>query len=125
MNTPQENPDGYARTSVVDRAKDLSGNLLIVHGWIDDNVHPQNSVKLIEALQSAGKPFEMMLYPRFRHGIWGRHYARMNYDFQMRLVHAPEGPRATPAPAPTESQPEAPTTNLGPSAPSGGARPGG
>lgn len=86
MNTPQENPEGYERTSVVAAAGNLHGRLLLVHGWMDDNVHVQNSIKLVKALQDADKDFEMMFYPRFRHGIWSSHYRRLNYDFQMRLI---------------------------------------
>ena len=87
MDTPQENPDGYEATSVVKAAKNLHGDLLRVHGWVDVNVHTQNSVKLIKALQDANKDFEMAFYPRFSHGIWSAHYRKQNYDFQMRLVH--------------------------------------
>lgn len=86
MGTPQDNPDGYASTSVVDAAGDLHGNLLLVHGMVDDNVHMQNSVKLIGALQNADKDFEAMFYPRFAHGIWSKHYRRSMYEFQMQLV---------------------------------------
>ncbi len=87
MDTPQNNPQGYDDTSVVAAAKNLHGDLLIVHGWIDDNVHTQNSVKLIKALQDADRDFEMLFYPRFAHGIWSRHYRRAMYAFQMKLVN--------------------------------------
>lgn len=86
MDTPQENPEGYERTSVVAAAENVHGRLLVVHGWMDDNVHPQNSIKLIKALQDADKDFEMLFYPRFRHGIWNDHYRRAMHEFQMRLV---------------------------------------
>jgi dipeptidyl aminopeptidase/acylaminoacyl peptidase len=86
MDTPQENPNGYDGTSVVAAAEKVHGTLLVVHGTMDDNVHVQNSVKLIRALQDADKDFETMLYPRFRHGIWSDHYRREMYEFQMRLV---------------------------------------
>jgi dipeptidyl-peptidase-4 len=46
------------------------GKLLIVHGTMDDNVHMQNSIQLIDKLQEAKKDFEFMLYPGGRHG-WG------------------------------------------------------
>ncbi len=69
MSTPQLNPDGYKETSPVGAAAKLSGRLLLLHGTMDDNVHLQNTVQLIYALQRAGKPFDMMLYPRSRHGI--------------------------------------------------------
>ena len=107
MDTPQENPDGYAGTSVVAAAKDLHGKLLLIQGWMDDNVHPQNSVKLVKALQDADKDFEMMFYPRFGHGIYNAHYRRLNYEFQMRLVEQggvperPETPADTIAPRPS------------------------
>ncbi|MDQ7014494.1 MAG: DPP IV N-terminal domain-containing protein [Planctomycetota bacterium] len=86
MGTPQDNPDGYAGTSVVAAAKNLHGNLLLVHGMLDDNVHMQNSVKFIRALQDADKDFEAMFYPRFAHGIWSKHYRRSMYEFQMQLI---------------------------------------
>jgi dipeptidyl-peptidase-4 len=86
MNTPQENPDGYNATSVVRAARSLHGKLLIVHGLIDDNVHAQNSLQLIEALQRTDRDFEMMIYPRSRHGIGGRHYQRLTLEFMQRAL---------------------------------------
>ncbi|MGE0141988.1 MAG: DPP IV N-terminal domain-containing protein [Planctomycetota bacterium] len=71
MQTPQKNPSGYAATSVIGAAKDLHGHLVLVHGTMDDNVHLQNTLRFAYALQVAGKDFEMMLYPRSRHGIGG------------------------------------------------------
>jgi dipeptidyl-peptidase-4 len=81
MNTPQENPDGYAKTSVVAAAKNLHGRLLILHGLMDDNVHVQNGVQLIDALQRANADFEVMIYPRARHGIFGPHYQKTVFEF--------------------------------------------
>ena len=69
MGLPQENPDGYGKSSVLESAGNLSGKLLLIHGTIDDNVHLQNTIQLIERLQKRGKSFEMMLYPKSRHGI--------------------------------------------------------
>ncbi len=70
MSTPQLNPDGYKAGSVIEAAKDLKGHLLITHGIMDDNVHVQNAIQLVYALQKAGKQnFELMLYPQSRHGI--------------------------------------------------------
>ncbi len=86
MNTPQENPDGYDRTSVVKAAKDLHGRLLILHGAKDDNVHLQNTLQLVHELQEADKPFEMMIYPQSRHGLHGQHYRRLMYEFIIRNV---------------------------------------
>ena len=69
MSTPDDNPDGYDRTSVLESAGDLHGDLLIIHGTMDDNVHMQNTLQMAWKLQKAGKPFEMMLYPKSRHGV--------------------------------------------------------
>ncbi|VTR93744.1 peptidase s9 : Peptidase S9B dipeptidylpeptidase IV domain protein OS=Isosphaera pallida (strain ATCC 43644 / DSM 9630 / IS1B) GN=Isop_1654 PE=4 SV=1: Peptidase_M14: DPPIV_N: Peptidase_S9 [Gemmata massiliana] len=90
MLTPKENPDGYAKSSCVAAAKELNGKLLIVHGMMDDNVHMQNSVQLADALQKTGKDFEMMLYPRARHGIGGGHYLKLQLDFIRRTMGANE-----------------------------------
>ncbi|MBC7771446.1 MAG: prolyl oligopeptidase family serine peptidase, partial [Pyrinomonadaceae bacterium] len=81
MGMPQENPEGYDKTSVVKAAKNLHGRLLLVHGTMDDNVHMLNSLKLVRALQAANKQFEFMLYPGSRHGVGGGHYRAMFYDF--------------------------------------------
>jgi len=69
MSTPERNPEGYANTSVIRAAANLSGHLVITHGVMDDNVHLQNALQLVYELQKAGKDFELMLYPQSRHGI--------------------------------------------------------
>jgi dipeptidyl-peptidase-4 len=71
MRTPQENEEGYRRGAPVNAAADLRGRLLIVHGTGDDNVHFQNSVRLANALQAAGKQFQLMAYPNRTHSISG------------------------------------------------------
>lgn len=85
MRTPRENPEGYQSTSLLPRAKDLHGNLLIVFGSYDDNVHPVNEMAFIDALVTAGKKFEMMNYPMRKHGIEDpaatRHLYRLMLDF--------------------------------------------
>jgi dipeptidyl-peptidase-4 len=86
MNTPQENPEGYKRTSVVAAAAQLHGRLLILHGIRDDNVHLQNTLQLVNALQRADKDFELMVYPNARHGIRGQHYQRLVIDFMRRTL---------------------------------------
>jgi dipeptidyl aminopeptidase/acylaminoacyl peptidase len=86
MNTPQENPEGYERTSVVKAAARLHGRLLLVHGAMDDNVHLQNTLHLAQALQRADRDFELMIYPGSRHGIGGRHYQRLVLDFMCRAL---------------------------------------
>ncbi|MBN2593200.1 MAG: S9 family peptidase, partial [Sedimentisphaerales bacterium] len=81
MDTPQNNPEGYEKTSVVKAAKNLHGKLLIIHGATDDNVHIENTYKFVNALQNADKKFELMIYPKSRHGIGGTHYDRLVADF--------------------------------------------
>jgi dipeptidyl aminopeptidase/acylaminoacyl peptidase len=69
MDLPQNNPDGYKASSPLNAAKDLQGKILLVHGMIDDNVHLQNTIQFMYELQKAGKQFELMLYPKSRHGV--------------------------------------------------------
>jgi dipeptidyl-peptidase-4 len=69
MGLPAGNEAGYADTAPRRAASDLHGRLLLVHGAIDDNVHPQNTLRFAHELQKAGKPFRMMLYPKARHGV--------------------------------------------------------
>ncbi len=69
MERPQDNPQGYAKASLVRRAKDLHGRLLLVHGTYDDNVHIQSTWAFANQLIEAGKTFEMMIYPMRKHGI--------------------------------------------------------
>jgi dipeptidyl-peptidase 4 len=69
MGLPADNPSGYEATSLVARAKDLHGRLLIVHGTYDDNVQPQNEQAFMDALIARGTPFDAMIYPMRKHGI--------------------------------------------------------
>jgi dipeptidyl-peptidase-4 len=71
MRTPGENPDGYERGSPLTYAADLESPLLIVHGTGDDNVHSQNMLQMVDALERADKQFRMRIYPNKRHGISG------------------------------------------------------
>jgi len=69
MRMPQNNPEGYERSAPVNAAADLHGRLLVVHGTMDDNVHLQNTIQFLYALQKAHRQVEAMFYPRSRHGI--------------------------------------------------------
>jgi len=69
MRTPENNPEGYAATAPQNAAEDLHGELLLIHGALDDNVHPQNTMQFAYELQKAGKPFRLMLYPKSKHGV--------------------------------------------------------
>ena len=99
MLTPQNNPEGYRVSSPLLAAKNLSGRLLLVHGLIDDNVHPQNTIKFAYELQKAGKPFELMLYPKSRHGLTDaaliHHMRATMFDFTMRTLRPAGAAAAT------------------------------
>ncbi|HVN32558.1 MAG TPA: S9 family peptidase [Thermoanaerobaculaceae bacterium] len=69
MKNPEDNPGGYENTSLIRRAKDLHGRLLLVHGSGDDNVHPQHTWAVVDELVMAGKPFDLMIYPMRKHTI--------------------------------------------------------
>lgn len=69
MNTPQLNPEGYAKGSPISYVDGLKGNLLLIHGTGDDNVHYQNCEMLINELVKHGKMFSIMSYPMRTHAI--------------------------------------------------------
>lgn len=71
MRTPQENADGYKASSNFTRADKLHGNLLIVHGMADDNVHFQNTAEYAEHLVQLDKQFDMQVYTNRNHSIFG------------------------------------------------------
>ncbi len=69
MQTPQLNSEGYNSTGPIHFAKEMKGNLLLIHGTADDNVHFQNSVALVDELIKHNKQFQTMFYPGRYHGI--------------------------------------------------------
>lgn len=71
MRTPQENAEGYKSASAFTRADKLHGNLLLVHGMADDNVHFQNCAEYAEHLVQLDKQFDMQVYTNRNHGIYG------------------------------------------------------
>ncbi len=85
MGLLRDNLEGYKKSSVVEAAQNLHGKLLLIHGLIDDNVHPQNTIQFVDALQKAGKQFQLMFYPQSRHGVTHplrvKHMRQMMTDF--------------------------------------------
>ncbi|WP_353170963.1 S9 family peptidase [Flavobacterium sp.] len=71
MQTPQENASGYDNNSPITHVNKLKGNFLLIHGTADDNVHVQNTMKMVEALVQANKQFDWAIYPDKNHGIYG------------------------------------------------------
>jgi dipeptidyl-peptidase-4 len=70
MQTPQENASGYDENSPLNFAQLIKGDYLLIHGSGDDNVHYQNSARMIDALIEADKQFDFMVYPDRMHGIF-------------------------------------------------------
>ncbi len=70
MRTPQENGAGY-EINAFTRAANLAGDLLLIHGTADDNVHYRNALEYAEALVQADKQFDMQIYTNRNHGIYG------------------------------------------------------
>lgn len=80
MRTPQENQEGYKGGSCETYASKLKGRLLLVHGLVDDNVHPSNTWQLAKQLQDANKRFDLMVYPGYAHGI-GSTYNSLRWEY--------------------------------------------
>lgn len=83
LGLPSQNPSAYRNGSCVELANRLQGKLLLVHGLVDNNVHPANTWQLADALHAADKRFEMMIYPGFRHGIDST-YESLRWEFLCR-----------------------------------------
>ena len=86
MRTPQENEEGYRSSSVLTRAKNLKGNLLICHGSADDNVHPQNTFELTEEFVQNDVEFDMHIYTNRNHSISGGNTSNYIYTQVYRYI---------------------------------------
>jgi len=78
MDTPQENPEGYDKTSVVNKADKLKGRLLVIHGAQDDVVVMQHSMQFINACIKKGKQVDYFLYPDHKHNVRGKDRVHLN-----------------------------------------------
>lgn len=92
MRTPQENAEGYRKSAPLNRVEDLKGDLLIMFGSADDNVHIINSMQYIAKLHGQKSQFEMMVYPNMNHSINGCGvreplYQRVLNFFDRKLKH--------------------------------------
>ena len=89
MDTPQDNPEGYAKASLLDKVKNLKGRLLLIHGAQDPVVVQQHSMNFIEASIKAGKQVDYFLYPNHEHNVGGRDrihmYAKIADYFDVHL----------------------------------------
>ena len=92
MGLPQENEEDFLKGSPIHYADQLEGNLLLIHGTADDNVHYQNAEMLINELVRHNKLFDLMIYPNRSHGIWeGDNTTRHLYSMMTNylLEHCP------------------------------------
>jgi dipeptidyl-peptidase-4 len=78
MQTPQLNPSGYDDNSPLSYAEKLKGNYLLIHGTGDDNVHVQNSMRMLNALIKANVPYDSEFYPDRTHGIYRGQNTRLH-----------------------------------------------
>lgn len=85
MSTPQLNPDGYRTGAAITYAADLKGKILIMHGMLDDNVHPNNAFQLIEALDQNNKRYESRFWANAGHGL-GRGAGETETEFFDRVL---------------------------------------
>lgn len=82
LQTPQLNEKGYEENSPINFVKNIKGKYFLIHGTADDNVHFQNTVEMVRALQKAAIPFDLMIYPDKNHGISG---GNTRYDVYKRI----------------------------------------
>ena len=94
MGLIDENPEDYEEGSVLNHAAGLEGNLLLIHGTADDNVHYQNAEQLVNELIRHNKHFTMLSYPGRSHGIFeGQGTRRHLFTYMTRYLneHMPPG----------------------------------
>lgn len=78
MGLPEQNAEGYKNTALPQRAANLKGSLMILHNYEDDNVLFQNSLQMVDALERAGKQYDMVLYTQKTHGVTGPEAQHVN-----------------------------------------------
>ena len=100
MRTPAENAGGYEEGAPLKYVQGLTASYLLVHGTGDDNVHPQNSIQLVDKLEGANKQFQFMVYPARTHAIQGgnsrTHLFTMLTNFVEQTLGTPAPPRINP-----------------------------
>ena len=84
MDTPQQNPEGYKKANVTNYVEDLKGNLLIIHGQVDDVVVPQHSMQLLKGSVDKGVQIDFFTYPGHPHNVRGKdrvHLMQKVFDY--------------------------------------------
>lgn len=87
LQRPQDNARGYDDNSPLNFANLLEGNYLLIHGTGDDNVHFQNAVDMVTALENAGKHFEFRIYPNKNHSIYGGNTRLNLYELMTDFIY--------------------------------------
>ena len=95
MRTPEENPKGYDDNSPFNYPELLQGDYLLIHGSADDNVHLQNTMRMVEALIQADKQFEWAIYPDKNHGIYGGNTRLHLFKKMTNFIHKTLGDEQT------------------------------
>ncbi|GAB3399122.1 S9 family peptidase [Flindersiella endophytica] len=101
-----DNPEAWARTSNVDIADRLAGALLLVHGEMDDQVHPSQTLRLADRLIAANKGFELLIVPGAEHAFLDclAYVRKACWDFMVRELMGTEPPAYRPAPIPIDPE---------------------
>ena len=94
LGTPQENPRGYDDNSPINHVDRLKGDFLLIHGSADDNVHVQNTMRLVEALIQADKQFDWAIYPDKKHSIYGGNTRLHLYKKMTNFIHEKLGDKS-------------------------------
>jgi len=98
LSTPATNGDGYRRSSLLTHASELQGPLLIVHGTVDENVHPRHTARLQEALRASGRQVRVVTLPNQRHTMRRpsarRRWLTLALDYLRDAMDQPAGSRA-------------------------------
>ena len=84
MDTPQENPEGYEANSLLNKAKNLEGHLLVIQGAEDNTVVPQHSTEFIERCINNFKQVDYFMYPHHEHNVRGperNHLYKKMFDY--------------------------------------------
>lgn len=90
MDRPQENPEGYQKTDLPGKVKNLKGKLLLIHGSIDDVVVMQHNLLLVKAFVEAQKQIDFFVYPMHKHNVLGKdrvHLMRKVLDYILENNH--------------------------------------
>jgi dipeptidyl-peptidase-4 len=72
MDTPEQNKDGYHKSALTNYVKDLEGNLMLIHGTVDDVVVMQHNLALVQAFITEGKQIDFFPYPMHKHNVYGK-----------------------------------------------------